>query len=181
MSLDAPLSDAELIRIKAEREGRRAGYLRVEGTPPNPPTTLTTTAKPGDPPVWIRMPDAPITLRIPWSCLVSDNAMYVTRNGKRYKSPRYREARAKVAAIAREAMQGRRPLDQPLALTARVWVPDRHRRDVHNFGATLADALTRLVFTDDKWLYRVTWERSGVDVDAPRAEIVIALLPPTEP
>jgi hypothetical protein len=78
VSLDAPKSDAELLAMLAEKQGR-VGYVRVVGTPPDPPTTITTSHKPGDPMVLVRGSDWPLSLRIPWSCLISDNALYLTR------------------------------------------------------------------------------------------------------
>lgn len=122
----------------------------------------------------------PIRLTIPWSGLVSDNKKYApayTRGG----SPRlvlqhdYREAKKKAARIARTVMAGREPIDAvPLELYARVWVPDRRRgHDTANFAKCLCDALEGIVYANDEWLHRTVWERAGVDVDRPRAEVEI--------
>jgi Holliday junction resolvase RusA-like endonuclease len=158
MSLDPMPDAATLLRMKAEREGRPARPLREVFR-----EALVAEV-------------APITLRIPWSALVSDNEMYVVREGKRYTSPKYRDARKRVTQLAFDIM-GDRPLyDAPLSLIGRVWVPNGHRRDVHNFGATIADSLKGVVFTDDHWLHDVRWIRAGVDVDAPRCELVITPL-----
>jgi hypothetical protein len=173
------LSAEEIVRglvaqgVPREKAERQARYVRVEGTPPNPPTTLTTTAKPGDPPVWVHMPASSITLRIPWSALISDNAMYLTRNGKRYKTPEYRQAQKSIAALAADAMDGRPPAAFPLAIEGLFWFPNNHRRDVLNFGAALADSLKGIAFEDDSWIYRAVWERIAVDVDAPRCMLTL--------
>jgi Holliday junction resolvase RusA-like endonuclease len=165
-------------REKAEREAARECGYSVEPSPrcglgPLPPL----------------MPDdgddsdvSTITLRIPWSCLVSDNAKFRvgvkrTRTGNYVGAfiltAEYRRARDTIKRHAKEAMGDRLPMDSPLRLTARVWVPDNHARDVVNFSKACHDALQKVVFTDDRWLHDVRWIRAGVDVDAPRAELVI--------
>jgi Holliday junction resolvase RusA-like endonuclease len=121
---------------------------------------------------------APITLRIPWSALVSDNALYVVREGKRYRTAEYKAAQKAVASLARDTMRGRPLYDAPLAITFRFWVPNGQRRDVHNFIAGLADSLKGVVWTDDHWLHEGTWRLVGRDIDAPRAELTISPLSP---
>ncbi len=69
------------------------------------------------------------------------------------------------------------PLNIPLTLHACVYVPDERPHDVCNFAKCCHDALQRIVYTNDGRLYATYWERSGVDVDAPRAEITIRLAP----
>lgn len=126
----------------------------------------------------------PIRLTLPWSALCSDNererASLTTRNGRpvptKVMSVRYKLARTKVVAIGRKAMGGFPALAMPLAITARVWVPDERLHDVVNFAKGVNDGLEQVVYTNDKWLHRSLWERAGVDVDAPRAEIEIAPL-----
>jgi Holliday junction resolvase RusA-like endonuclease len=124
------------------------------------------------------MAPAPITLRIPWSALVSDNALYVVREGKRYRTAEYKAAQKAVASLARDTMRGRPLYDAPLAITFRFWVPNGQRRDVHNFIAGLADSLKGVVWTDDHWLHEGTWRLVGRDIDAPRAELTISPLSP---
>jgi Holliday junction resolvase RusA-like endonuclease len=57
-------------------------------------------------------------------------------------------------------------------------VPDNHprRHDAVNFAKCTHDALEKLVYTTDHWLYDVRWIRAGVDVDHPRAELTITPL-----
>lgn len=125
--------------------------------------------------------DTPITLRIPWSALVSDNALYVVREGKRYRTAEYKAAQKAIAALARDAMQDRPLYDAPLSITFRFWVPNGQRRDVQNFIAGLADSLKGVVWTDDHWLHEGGWRLVGRDIDAPRCELTITPLSPTEP
>ena len=83
-----------------------------------------------------------------------------------------------MAAIARAQLAGFQPADYPVALTARVWMPDRRPgHDVANFAKCCHDALEGLVYVKDEWLYDVHWIRAGVDVDRPRADITITRIP----
>lgn len=125
----------------------------------------------------------PIRFVLPWSALVSDNDKYaatLTRSstGTQFPrlllTPRYRAAKAKAHVIARDAMSGAQPAACPLALVARVWVPDnRPGHDVSNFAKCCHDALEGAVVTKDEWLHDIRWMRVGVCVDQPRAEIEI--------
>jgi Holliday junction resolvase RusA-like endonuclease len=122
----------------------------------------------------------PLRLTLPWSMLVSDNLKWraATRGNTAtiVLTPAYRDAKRRIRALCLTLMAGRRPLTIPLALEARVWVPDRRRRDVVNYSKALHDALTGTVFLDDAQLHDVRWIRAGVDVDAPRADITITPL-----
>jgi Holliday junction resolvase RusA-like endonuclease len=153
VSLDAPKSDAELLAMLAQKQG----------APRLPAVLLPDT-------------DWPLRLRIPWSCLISDNALYLTRGGKRFKTPEYREAQKRIQALATDAMDGRPKADCPLVITFTFYVPNTQHRDVHNFIAGLADSLKGVVFTDDHWLHRGGWTHAGRDIDAPRCELTITPL-----
>lgn len=132
----------------------------------------------------------PIRLVLPWSALCSDNdksapAMRQSTTGKAFPviilTGKYRQAKQAARKIGVEAMtvDGRRadPLEQPLKLTARVWVPDnRPGHDVANFAKCAHDALEKVVYTKDELLHDVRWVRAGVDVDRPRAELLITLV-----
>jgi Holliday junction resolvase RusA-like endonuclease len=163
-----------LIAQGVPREKARVIALRapVDGNP---------LAKPPKGTIEARGVAFPLALILPWSALVSDNAKYAPAYGKRGQPkmvlrPRYREAKKKTAGLAREIMAGAEPLATPLALSARVWVPDnRVGHDVANFAKCCHDALEKVVYVKDEWLYRITWERAGVDVDRPRAELTIDL------
>lgn len=120
----------------------------------------------------------PLTFTLPWSALVSDNRKYApaVRNGasRLLLRPEYRAAKEKARSVARAAMGDVMPCLESMTLTARVWVPDhRPGHDVCNFAKCLCDALNGVVYRDDAQLHRVTWERAGVDVDRPRAEITV--------
>jgi Holliday junction resolvase RusA-like endonuclease len=122
----------------------------------------------------------PLTLRIPWSCLISDNDKHVVEKGtgRRFTTPEYKNAQARIRLLAGDALEGRPAASGPMAFVARVWMPDRRRHDVLNFGKCTIDSLTGLVFVDDSQLHDVRWIRAGVDVDQPRAELTISPLPP---
>lgn len=124
----------------------------------------------------------PLRLTLPWTALCSDNRKYgaaVVKNGtthfpKLVMTPRYREAKAKARQLAAKAMGGVSPVEFPLMLTARVYVPDnRQGHDVCNFAKCCLDAFEGVIYKNDAQLHSVLWLRSGVDVDAPRAEIEV--------
>lgn len=120
----------------------------------------------------------PVYLTIPWSALVSDNCRYASgtqrTGGGLLLTADYRRAKGLVRDLAHRKLEGAQPVAFPLRLHARVWVPDDTRaHDVCNFAKAVHDALETTVYTKDRWLYDVRWERAGVDVDAPRAEITI--------
>jgi len=158
---------ATLLRMKAEREGRRTppnaalltAFRSVEALPPSPRAEA-------------------ITLRLPWSCLVSDNRKYGVLDGKLIAQKPYRAAKKAIHALAVEAMQGRAPADCPVSLTARVWMPDNRPHDLTNSCKLVHDAIEGAIVSNDRWLHDVRWIRAGVDVDAPRCELTITPLPP---
>lgn len=153
--LDRRPSDAELLRMKADREAKRGGAAPVIVPDELPAIT------------W------PIRLRLPWSLLVSDNEKYGVINGRMLITSRYRQAKATIAARARDLIGEVEPARHPVALEALVWVPDNRPHDVPNFGKCVHDALEGVVYVKDSWLHGAHWKRAGVDVDSPRAEITI--------
>jgi Holliday junction resolvase RusA-like endonuclease len=122
--------------------------------------------------------DAPISLPVriclPWSLLVSENARYGVVDGAMILRREYRAAKAAIAERARESVGDVAPIASPVELRAAVFVPDRRPHDVVNFAKLVHDALEKVVYANDRWIYRAVWEWAGVDVDAPRAEITIA-------
>jgi Holliday junction resolvase RusA-like endonuclease len=119
----------------------------------------------------------PVRLVIPWSALVTDNAKF--RAAIRGAKPcmvilqPYAQARQRIAQLAQLAMNGSAPVSVPLAFVGRVFMPSQRRIDPSNCAKLVQDALNKIVYADDAWLYDVRWLNAGVDVDAPRAEITI--------
>jgi hypothetical protein len=143
-----------------------------------------------EPPGSGRLPDAPphagpVHVRIPYSRLVSDNDKYTIgmRDGKPrlVLTARYSEAKADIRAIARlradeAGALPSRPLwpDQALTLVGRVYYPRSvGQLDPTNLCKITHDALETALYAKDAQLHRVTWEKAGVDIDAPRAELTI--------
>ncbi len=123
----------------------------------------------------------PIRFTLPWTALVSENRRFCAIKNRIFMTADYKAARAKVKVIALKAMQAPngeqfQPLAIPLALHARVYFPDARIHDAPNFAGATHNALKKIVFKDDAWIYRAIWERAGVDPDAPRAEIEISAL-----
>jgi Holliday junction resolvase RusA-like endonuclease len=181
VSLDPPKSDAELLAMLAQKQGqsRRASF----GVTPaviTRPVELENCAASGTYAVTFDVTALlmPVRLRIPWSALASDNDKYGIMRGKLIAQKPYRAAKKAIRSLAVEAMNGRPPAACPLALVARVYVPDNRVHDVVNFSKCVHDALKGSVFVDDQWLHDVRWIRAGVDVDAPRCELTITPLRP---
>jgi Holliday junction resolvase RusA-like endonuclease len=116
----------------------------------------------------------PVTISLPWSLLVSDNEKCEVRGDKHMLKSRYRQAKATIPARVREQLGDVAPVGVPLALVARVYVPDNRSHDVCNFAKLVHDALQGVVYQNDSQLWDTRWIHSGVMVDAPRAEIIIA-------
>lgn len=128
----------------------------------------------------------PLRFVIPWSRLCTDNEKYAPtkdRNGQAriILTGRYRDCKAAVRALAREAMGGAPPLDVPLRLQGAVFFPDArtHAVDATNCAKLVHDACESAVYVNDRQLYDARWYRAGVDVDRPRAEITITPMPET--
>lgn len=151
MTLDAPKSDAELLAMLAQKQGRGLTVLAA-GVP------------------------MPLRVRIPWSALVSDNDKYTVAHGKLVLTDPYRAAKKAIGNAGADAMGGFPHLDGPLSLTARVWMPDNRPHDLTNFCKVVHDGLEKVVYRADSQLYDVRWIRAGVDVDAPRCELTISPL-----
>lgn len=176
--LDPFPSLSRLRELHRERTGQE---LVLAGETPKPSRAAVPEVVEDAPPIgW------PLRILLPWSSLCSDNVrkMAVVKmvHGKPVAemmlTPEYRRAKGLIRDHARPRVGKALPVAIPLALIARVWVPDDTRaHDVANFAKVTHDALEGVVYTKDRWLYRVTWERAGVDVDAPRAEVTITPLP----
>lgn len=132
----------------------------------------------------------PFSIVLPWSVLISDNDRLVpipvdATKARLILTDRYKTARQTIVALIRQKLGGGHnepselaPVAEPVQLLARVFVPDNRIHDVPDFAKGVHDAMARQVFTNDAWIYRAVWERAGVDVDRPRAEITIS---PFEP
>jgi Holliday junction resolvase RusA-like endonuclease len=116
----------------------------------------------------------PLSITLPWSHLVSDNDRYGVSGGRMILSKRYKAARAAIKALLRDQLAGQTPIAFPVALHARVFVPDRRTHDVPDFAKGVLDAIQRQIYTNDAWVYDSRWTRAGVDCDRPRAEITIS-------
>lgn len=124
----------------------------------------------------------PVRLTLPWSCLISDNCRYAAgmhrQGGGLLLTRDYRRCRGQIREKARAALGEIALADYPVALVARVWVPDETRaHDVCNFAKAVHDALQGTLVANDRWLWDTRWIHAGADIDAPRAEITITPLP----
>lgn len=180
----------EKAEAAADREIGLVRGLRVIGDPTMPPGEALVTSDGGKTGVRIVNIGAPmgtsilwpVRLTLPWSHLVSDNdkvhARLITRHGKPHAinviTREYADAREKIAGLAKAVVGDAEPVAIPLRIRAAVYMPDERPHDLSNFCKLVHDALERVVYANDRWLYHVDWIRAGVDVDAPRAEIRIS-------
>lgn len=149
-------------RDRAEATARQQLGLPVVTAP-----TPTTTRQP------IRFP---ITLMLPWSALCSDNKKCHAHGDRHMLTPEYLQSRAAIIERTKFQLGDVEPVTHPLALVARVCVPDNHVHDVPNFAKGVHDALQGIVYKSDAQLWDTRWIRAGVDVDRPRAELTFTSL-----
>lgn len=120
-----------------------------------------------------------VRLTLPWRALAPDNGRLTpvaTRKGwkRMILSAEYRRAKKLAQGLIATQYRGR-PLEGPVALTARIYVPNANVRDVTNYAKAIGDALKGTVLVDDRWqvLRSTTWTVPGIDRDRPRAELMI--------
>lgn len=172
MTLDPTPDAATLLRLKVEREARTTRFGTITRTDQSTAVRPLYPAKPQ--PVDLPQIVWPVRLLLPWSYLVSDNERHGVINGKLLLTVRYRRAKGLTRELARAKLGQVEPVSYPVRIEARVWVPDDvHAHDVPNFSKCVHDALESVIYTKDRWLWKASWERAGVDVDAPRCELTI--------
>lgn len=125
----------------------------------------------------IRAPVGPVTVILPWSCLISDNR-HRGPVSSRADSAAYKLARTRAHAAATEQWGPRAPFAGRISLAIVLHAPDARRRDVANFVKCAADSLTGIAYTDDAQIDRLGVVRSAPDVDRPRAEITVEEIAP---
>lgn len=112
-------------------------------------------------------PAPPWVFSLPWLVAVPDNRRTTsTEDGQHVLTRRYKlamEAAALFAQRERTRLRVMTPITGALALTVRVWFPDRRRRDVGNLRKLLTDAMKGIWYVDDAQLWRETWERCGIE------------------
>lgn len=123
----------------------------------------------------------PARLRIAWSMLAGDNARWAPAlRGKKpvlVMTAVYRTAKKK-ATKALVDQNDQPPMTGRVKVTALLFEPDRRtRRDIANYAKLVHDCLTDAgVVQDDSQIDDVRWIRAGVDIDAPRLELVVEAL-----
>ncbi|HXE59489.1 MAG TPA: RusA family crossover junction endodeoxyribonuclease [Gemmatimonadaceae bacterium] len=117
-------------------------------------------------------PAGAVTLVLPWSCLISDNR-HRGPVSSRADAAAYKLARTRAHAEAAEQWGPRAPFSGRIALVARIFPPNAQRRDVGNFAKCVKDALSGVAYADDVQVVDERWIKAAIDVDRPRAEILI--------
>lgn len=131
--------------------------------------------------------NVPLTITLPWSCLVSENKRFVPalRGAKAVlvMTDEYRVAKAKTDSIARHVLLGHAlPVfakGVAVAVESVVWAPrDYNLPDVTNFAKATHDALQEITYEKDAQVHDSRWRYAGVDIDRPRAELTITPMEP---
>lgn len=115
----------------------------------------------------------PHTIVVPYAHLRQDNHRLAPGRGRMILSQRYREGLWAMALVAKAAWGRKEPLDGPVMLEIRYFMPDRRKRDVANTLKGIHDAFTGIVYCDDEQIRHETWVKVGVDRANPRAEITV--------
>lgn len=115
---------------------------------------------------------SPVTLTLPWSVLVRDNARYGVLRGRMILTREYRQAKEAAYMLACGQVRDRPAFSAPVALEARIYFPDRQRkRDAGNYRKLVTDALEGVLYPDDTLIHDERWVNAGVDRKNPRVEI----------
>ena len=117
------------------------------------------------------LPASPLVL--PWSALCSDNERYMIVYGQERLSTKYRGALKSIAEHSRIWWRGA-PTIQPVFLWARFWFPDLRKRDAGNYRKALTDALSGIVYDDDRRVSDERYTKVGIDRDRPRCEVTLS-------
>lgn len=175
LSYDGMVRSLRALGVPLDKAQRRASELTGQAAAPLP-----------DLPAVVRRTVAlPFSLVVPWSHLCSDNdkesGRVLTRGGRQVPgkvlTPRYKASKANIRSHAADVAGEVDPVeDEPLAIEVRVWLPPARRNDPLNFGKVIHDALEGVVYANDNQLHRIEYQRAGVDIDAPRAEVTITRL-----
>jgi len=165
------------VSIGLTDEQIRRGLI-AQGVPPEKATRAASHTRSAVLPVGSRVvtpaaaPTGPVTLVLPWSCLISDNR-HRGPVSSRADAAAYKLARTRAHGEAAEQWGLRAPFSGRIALIARIFPPNAARRDVGNFAKCLKDALSGVAYADDVQVVDERWIRAAIDVDRPRAEVTI--------
>lgn len=112
---------------------------------------------------------ADITITIP-NNPISVNHMYGSRGTMRFLKKEGKEYKKDVATIANVKCPA--PIDGDVGMEIVYYFKDRRRRDVTNYDKAPLDAMSGIVYHDDKQITDIVL-RKRLDKDVPRTEIRI--------
>lgn len=113
-----------------------------------------------------------VSITLPWSTLHTGNSIYAI------KSKEYQAAKGRAREAIAEQIAGYSPIDIPVRVECTIIEPNRHRgRDILNYQKLIADAMSGLVYQDDKLIDDAHFMRGEPDVDRPRVEITVTPVP----
>lgn len=110
---------------------------------------------------------------------VSVNLMYlVTSRGVRLSDDarRFKTDAGQIARNAAQLVGWLYPPKARLALSMRLYVANLRRADISNLIKITEDAIAEALDFDDRYVWKITAERMGVDKLNPRCEVVLEVL-----
>ena len=119
-----------------------------------------------------------VSLVLPWDCLTPDNRRFNSRGHT--LTARYRQGKEKIYLLAMGQTKAPRPVfpSQRVKMELDFFVPDLRKRDPSNLLKSVCDALEGVLYTDDKQIDALSWERAGLDRDNARVEITLSIYKP---
>jgi len=120
-----------------------------------------------------------VSLVLPWDCLTPDNRRFNSRGGHTLTA-RYRQGKEKIYLLAMGQIDPPRPVfpSQRVKMELDFFVPDLRKRDPSNLLKSVCDALEGVLYSDDKQIDALSWERAGLDRDNARVEITLSIYKP---
>lgn len=112
-----------------------------------------------------------IKLTIQGKCISKDNSKLMGRHGRYFLATNYKNYENNVAWQARSQYKGK-PLSGDLYASFCFFMPDKRHADLLNLPKSIADALTGIVWNDDKQIMRASLQ-VVYDKLNPRVEIEV--------
>ena len=114
----------------------------------------------------------PIHLLIKGKLISKDNEKVFNKYGRPFTSKRFKDWASDVKGQAKEQYTGQ-PRTEKLSVTIYHYFPDDRRCDIGNAPKGLLDALTGIVWLDDKQIYHLDQMIMNNDKINPRTKIVV--------
>jgi len=122
-------------------------------------------------------PAGPVTLVLPWSCLISDNR-HRGPVSSRTDAAAYKLARTRAHDLAREQWGSASVFTGPVSVGLVFTPPRLGKPDPVNLLKCLLDALVGVCYADDVQIYRLAVDRLAPSIDRPHVTITVEEIAP---